>query len=537
MVTNNTYEYGIKYRVIKISKDQFMMLPVSLEGGLSDGIDFSTDDGIIPIANEKKDLRKKYVIDNVYTTEELEEIYDYGDDTDFLSSYFYNDYKDIVYLVNVENGQLKKYAIPLSNFKEHEYDLTYHMDKKVPSITLNEDSLNEILASDDPKEMRVLLNKYKQLVKKFSDYNKKGITRINVNNGHVASVETEKSIDEVSPRKKVNNDTDKEKEYLPFGGVDVSYDGLRKAIKEKVFGHDSEIDTIAQKLYMNYTAVDGEPVESILIVGPTGTGKTETVKAASEYLCVPFFEMNASNLVPQGIKGTSIEDVVIALYELSDLNIKRAERGIVLLDEYDKIDFSDLDIKKAIRPILLSFNDGGKIVIKNEVYDIIFNTKMTNKMYAGVFDRIYQNGHTIGFGVTDNNNPLHDDKEIRQRIIDKGYFTLEELSRIPKIIPYNELSRDTKKQILLFSKLSAFVKKRDRYKRQFGIDLKISDDYIDAILDTLTDKSEGMRSVNNFVKDSIDEAEKAILENERKGYKTLTLTKETALDPKKFDMS
>ena len=62
MVTNKTYEYGIKYRVIKISKDQFIMLPVSLEGGLSDGFDFSTDKEAIPIANEKSDLRKKYVI-------------------------------------------------------------------------------------------------------------------------------------------------------------------------------------------------------------------------------------------------------------------------------------------------------------------------------------------------------------------------------------------------------------------------------------------------------------------------------------------
>ena len=81
---------------------------------------------------------------------------------------------------------------------------------------------------------------------------------------------------------------------------------------------------------MNYTAIDGEPVESILIVGPTGTGKTETVKAASEYLCIPFFEANASNLVPQGIKGTSLEDIAISLYEFAQKDIKLAERGIDL---------------------------------------------------------------------------------------------------------------------------------------------------------------------------------------------------------------
>jgi ATP-dependent Clp protease ATP-binding subunit ClpA len=162
---------------------------------------------------------------------------------------------------------------------------------------------------------------------------------------------------------------------------------------------------------------------------------------------------------------------------------------------------------------------------------------MTNKIYGGVFERIYERRHSLGFGAANEKATLGDGEDIRQKIIDKGYFTLEELSRINTILGYDELSRDTKKQILLFSKLSEFVKKRDRYKRQFGIDLKITDEYIDAVLDSLTDKTSGMRSVNNFVKNSIDEAEKAILENERKGYKALILTRDTALNPKKFDIS
>ena len=86
---------------------------------------------------------------------------------------------------------------------------------------------------------------------------------------------------------------------------------------------------------MNYTALDGEDVESILLVGPTGTGKTETVKAACEYLDIPYFFINASNIVPQGIKGMSIEDVIVGLFEAANYDEKIAQRGLIFLDEFD----------------------------------------------------------------------------------------------------------------------------------------------------------------------------------------------------------
>ena len=85
----------------------------------------------------------------------------------------------------------------------------------------------------------------------------------------------------------------------------VSVVGLERYLKERVFGHDDELRYIATKLIMNYRATPEDGTESILIVGPTGTGKTETVKAGSEYLDLPFIPVNSANLVPQGIKGTS----------------------------------------------------------------------------------------------------------------------------------------------------------------------------------------------------------------------------------------
>ena len=284
---------------------------------------------------------------------------------------------------------------------------------------------------------------------------------------------------------------------------------------------------------MNYTAEEGEIIESILLVGPTGTGKTETIRAASSYLGLPFAEVNASNLVPQGIKGMSIEDVLLELYAKAGKDLKKAERGIVFLDEFDKLKEGDAEIKGPVKNILLTFTSGGTFPIDGE--DFSFNSAMVNKVYAGVFERINERRKQVGFNSNlQSLEPLGSEDDIRKKIIGKGYYTLEELSRISCVLGYDEIDRETKKQILMNSKLSEFAKKKNRYKRQFGIDLIADETYIDALLDSIEKSATGMRSVNNLVKRSINEAEKKLLEEETSGLKKLVLTKDTVEDSKKF---
>ena len=531
MVTNNTYEYGIKYRVIKTRPDQFLLLPVSLEGGLSDGFDFSNGKEAIPIANEPKDLHRKYVMDNVYTTADLEEMYEYGDDTDFLADYFYDDYKDTVYVVNVVDGKLNKYAIDLSNFNAREYDMTFHLDRGLPAVTLNQECLDELLGCDDPNEVRVLLNKYKNFITSFEGFHKdNNVTSISIQDGKIVEFD---SANLILSSPQVSKKTE---DVPPL--QDVSFTGLAKYLKERIFGHDAAIDTFAQKLYMNCTAQEGEDVESILIVGPTGTGKTETVRLAAEYLGLPYAEINTANMVPQGIVGPSLEGLLSELLTLAGGNLKLAERGIAFFDEYEKISELDLDIKKPIKPIMLTFNGGGKITVRDGTRAFTFDSKMTNKIYGGVFERILDTQKTVGFGNKPTEKPkLGSEAEIRKAIVDKKYFTVEELSRINNVLGFDELSLDTKRNILLHSKSSAFAKKRDRYKRQFGIDLIAREDYIDAIIDYISNSDEGMRTVNNFVSGSINPAEQAILSSGNNKYKRLVLTRDTVADPNHFDLT
>lgn len=545
-------DYAVKYRVISLKKNKYLLYPENLEKGELCGYDFVTENGMTPILDRQKSLNEKYVIGQVYSADDLRLIYeDFEDgkpadklDNDFLGDYYYTDSKDkIIYVETNDKKEIQNtLTIDLAFMQQKEEDATYLYNKDIAAVILNSDSLDTLLKTEDIKELKLLLNKYRKLVNSFKDYyDKDGITKVKVVNGKIDEIETNRDIkgqDNFKSKVDIDISTKTKKDKSVLG--DFSYIGLRNYIKEYVFGQDETIDTLAQKLYMNITAEKGENIDSILLVGPTGTGKTETIEAASryasEYLDIPYFAYNASNLNAEGIVGTSIENVLNSLYEMAGKDIEKAQRGIVFLDEYDKLNDSDLDTKTILKNILLTFNGGGKFSITSNHNEYTFDTSMTNKIYAGVFRRIEEsNNKVIGFTTPTNKNIECSESDIRKRIIDKKYFTLEELSRISTILPYYELDRDTKIRILKESKLSTLAQKKSRYKRQFGLDIELTEDFINAIIEKLDKSETGMRSLNNILKTIMDCAEKEIISTNNQ-YKKLVLTRNTVDNPSKFDL-
>ena len=543
VIIEDIEKYGIKYKVTKLDKDNFLLFPVCLIKGYEKKDGFKTDTEILHYANNREDLKNRYVADMIFDKEELEYVYDYSGEEEFLENYFYEDHKDVIILVNTESKSgVSKIDLNFKMVADQSCDAVYCMDESYPVVLLNKKAIEELETCRTKKDLDIVLKRYSELLKSFKDDNRnKKVSRIYVSDGkvnyietlkHVSTSEIDKSIETIT-----NKETDTEKEEEPVDENGISYNGLRQFIKERVYGHDKEIDTFAQKIYMNYTAADNEPVDSILFVGPTGTGKTETVHAACEYLDIPSYEVNASNIVPQGIKGMSIEDVIVGLYEKAGRKVRKAEKGIVFLDEFDKLNDSDLDLKTSVKNILLTFTAGGNFPIDNDRYRFDFDSSRTTRVYAGVFDRINEKIKSLGFNsVLEFNAVLESDNEIRKKIIEKKYFTQEELSRISTIIAYNDLDRETKKQILTTSKLSEYTKKRDRYKRQFKIDLKADDEFIEALLDTSDKEASGMRSINNHLKRTLNDVEKKILEGEVGTNKQLILTKDTITDSNKFEV-
>ena len=370
MVTNNTYYYAIKYKVIKIEENKFFLIPMNLEGGIPDNVDFSTDHGNYPILRNKNSFTHRFVVSSIFHSDDLEKLYDYYDDTNTLGKYFFEDNKEIVLYVEIEpSGELVVSKFDVGKFRKSKIQdskATYYYEDDEACVRLNETICNRLLTCNNIDEIKKMIEMYKTTIKQFEDISENSITRIDTVNNKVISMETSVPSEEgdyeeaakkeyVDVKKYVYKNTSKD------NNNDISSKGLYNAIRERVFGHDDEIKIISRRLYRNHIAQDGRKIKSIMIVGPTGTGKTETVKSAANYLGVPYVYVNASDLVPTGIVGPKIEDFLVELIHQSDKDQSKAEKGLFFIDEYDKI--SNLDVKAAVKPSLLSFNGGEKMLL------------------------------------------------------------------------------------------------------------------------------------------------------------------------------
>ncbi len=531
-MADNIPYYGIKYKVVEYDKDKFVLIPDSLVKGYSDMIVFRSQGEAYPIPVNDDDYRNPYIVMNVRALDELEMIYEMDGDEKF-----YEDNKDTITFVDLSGGKGNRTSseINLGVLKKQGKVATYVMDEAIPSALLNEKALNELLEVKDQKELKLLIERYKKDLNSFSNFSKKGVSKVTFVDGKPRSIETDR-------RTMIAYDKVKIEEAKIASRKDVSYQGFRKYMLERIFSHDEEIERVVLALYMNYTAEKGDSMKSILLVGPTGTGKTETVECAANYLGLPYVSVNTANLVPQGIRGVCMEEAFCSLLERANKDVALAQRGIFFLDEFDKLNDLKLDIKEPVRHILLTYMQGGVFPVATEHYHFTFETAMLNKMYAGVFERIQNEKSTMGFGSQIGKKiPLGTSEEIRQKILDEGYYTEEELSRIRVILGYEELTREAKKDILLHSKSNELANRINRYKRQFNVSLVPEDSFIDALLDLLEHpksgkKKTGMRNVNNEIEELLTYAERTICDEESSKPKTLVLTRDTVEDPRKFDL-
>lgn len=520
-------EYGIKYKKVQIKENVYILIPMELVEGYSVGDVFYSDE-VYGISNcKEKVVSEEVVVDCIYKAEDLKNIYEYGD-IEFVKEYYLCEEKDYFIYVEVIGDTIKKRKIRIDIFASEKAKETYEKQQNKPALILNEDALSILLSSENIEDIKAELARYRKSLSYFSNISKTdGATKVEVVNGHIARIETEARIID-APEVNVSKQNTQ---------ADITHDtcitvaGLEQFILERVFGHPSEIRKIATKIIMNFRSKPEYGTEPILIAGPTGTGKTETIKAASEYLAVPFVEINTPDLVPQGIRGASLESYLNSLKILCNGDLARAEKGFVYLDEFDKLGKTDLDIKAAVKEILLKFLEGGSFIVDDRMSNYIFNTAMLNKICTGAFQELFETPKKIGFGTTEESEMQFNPK----KIYEEEYYGKELVTRIPHIIPYLPLTREEQKRVILESKISKYFQKKRRYEEEFGVELTLEDEFITGLLDQLEANDQSMRDVNNRILDLLTLPEYEILSSPS-AYKKLILTRETLDNPSKFTL-
>lgn len=505
-------DYGILYKKIQLQEDVCLYVPIDLiEGNCTNAI----FNGKQEYKTFQADtfLLDDYVVAFVTTIEELCERYGYTfskldyEGKDFILKYFLEEERDYIYYVQKKNNVVEKKKIDINWLKQSNTKEEYKKQSDQVVVALNQISLETLLQQENIEDIKKYLLKFEKLLLTFFGNEKFGaVNKVVVEDGKVKEILTsgnaKGAVRIMDTSKQIASLQEKiESSDAELGSI-ISLQGLENYIKERVFGHEKEIRFIAKNILMNYTALDGEKMESMLLLGPTGTGKTETMRAVQSYLNLPFVEVNSANLVPQGIKGISIEDYLFALYATANYDLERARKGIIFFDEFDKLGLSNADYKSPVLQILLKFLDGSDFLIDQKQVDTFtFNTSYLTQIYAGAFSKLFDGKKVIGFG--------NQEKGIisPRQVTEADYFGKELVTRIPHVLVYNELSKELQKEVVLHSKLSQYYLKKQRYQRQFGIELHVDDTYIEALLSQLSEKDRSMRDLNNLIISSLDEAE------------------------------
>lgn len=320
----------------------------------------------------------------------------------------------------------------------------------------------------------------------------------------------------------------------------IDPEDLENYLKERIFENDDILEDIATTIAMNYRAKRKEDVESMLSIGPTGSGKTETYKLIAEYLDVPLTIYDCNLLTSAGYVGKDIDDVLREVVINSGRDLAKAQKSILVFDEIDKIASRGMDVKDlAVQYLLLKVMDGNtySFAMEKNGKQISLDTSFMTIAGLGAFSDLYKaksKSHKLGFSTGETSTEVSITPE---DLIDYGMLA-ELMGRFYLTHEYKKLNKDDLKRILLTSKTSPLLRKKVRYQEEFGYELLWEDEAIDAIIEEAIKKEAGGRSLAKIVAHVFKKIERELMRREKQQIivpeKKLILTSDTVFNNRNF---
>lgn len=411
---------------------------------------------------------------------------------------------------NIEDVRKQFPRLPLSIIKKIILEKT---KKNIYRLGFDDNNVPIILTTDKKMVTRVMLDKdliiyYSLVYPKFLE-SMIGIT-----------LDEEDQNNNIQPS--VKNDLDINKVY--------------KELIANVLCQDEQIKKILVAIWKQYNDFSSEKSRNILINGSTGVGKTEIFRILSKILNIPTAIVSATQYSATGYVGRNVEDMLSELLHSADGDLEKAQNGILIIDEVDKLSQNKKDSssvnQRDVQEGLLKIIEDGTFIVPYKGKEYNFNTSKVMVIAMGSWSRIeLKTDKIVGFEQTTKEKRYKD--LTMEDLINNG-MTPEFVGRFSNIIQMNELDYDSLLNILNNSKRSTLNLQKEFFRKQ-NIELIVEEEAKRAIANMALKKKLGARSLDEILETALADASFEIATNPNI-YQKLIITEETISKPSSYKL-